>query len=130
MQPELLRVVAYRRGFKRVAVLILEIVSLRTDSAADRIARKRSCRFLTDLPLTELRRALPGVTLFPDPVLHPEPSGFGPVVTVRLTAEEYTKYLLAQTVKREIIFQRPFVRDECVDVLTRGFGTAICAALL
>jgi uncharacterized SAM-binding protein YcdF (DUF218 family) len=45
--------------------------------------------------LTELRRALPGVTLYPEPVLRPQPGGFGPVVTLRLTAEEYTKYLLA-----------------------------------
>jgi len=45
--------------------------------------------------LTELRRALPEVTLYAVPVLRPRPGGFGPVVTLRLTAEEYTKYLLA-----------------------------------
>ncbi len=45
--------------------------------------------------LTELRRALPGVTLYPEPVLRPQSGGFGPLVTLRLTAEEYTKYLLA-----------------------------------
>ncbi len=45
--------------------------------------------------LTELRRALPGVTLYPDPVLRPQSGFLGPVVTLRLAAEEYTKYLLA-----------------------------------
>jgi uncharacterized SAM-binding protein YcdF (DUF218 family) len=45
--------------------------------------------------LTELRRALPAVTLYPEPVLRPQSGGPGPVVTLRLTAEEYTKYLLA-----------------------------------
>ena len=45
--------------------------------------------------LTELRRVLPGVTLYPAPVLLPRAGGFGPLVTLRLTAEEYTKYLLA-----------------------------------
>jgi uncharacterized SAM-binding protein YcdF (DUF218 family) len=45
--------------------------------------------------LTELRRALPGVTLYPDPVLRPQSGWFGPLVTLRLTTEEYTKYLLA-----------------------------------
>jgi uncharacterized SAM-binding protein YcdF (DUF218 family) len=45
--------------------------------------------------LTELRRALPGVTLYPEPVLRPQSGGLGPVVTLRLTAEEYSKYLLA-----------------------------------
>jgi uncharacterized SAM-binding protein YcdF (DUF218 family) len=45
--------------------------------------------------LTELRRVLPGVTLYPDPVLLPRTDGLGPVVTLRLTAEEFTKYLLA-----------------------------------
>jgi uncharacterized SAM-binding protein YcdF (DUF218 family) len=45
--------------------------------------------------LTELRRVLPGVTLYPDPVLRPQSGFLGPLVTVRLTAEEYTKYLLA-----------------------------------
>jgi uncharacterized SAM-binding protein YcdF (DUF218 family) len=45
--------------------------------------------------LTELRRALPGVTLYPEPVLRPRSGGLGQVVTLRLTAGEYTKYLLA-----------------------------------
>ncbi len=45
--------------------------------------------------LIELRRALPGVTLYPDPVLRPQSGWIGPLVTLRLTAEEYTKYLLA-----------------------------------
>lgn len=45
--------------------------------------------------LTELRRALPDVTLYPEPVLRPQQGGIGPVVTLRLTAGEYTKYLLA-----------------------------------
>jgi uncharacterized SAM-binding protein YcdF (DUF218 family) len=45
--------------------------------------------------LTELRRALPGVTLYPEPVLRPQSGWIGPVVTLRLTTEEYTKYLLA-----------------------------------
>ena len=47
--------------------------------------------------LTELRRAMPDVVLYPEPVLRPEPGFVGPVVTLRLTAEEYTKYLLALT---------------------------------
>ena len=45
--------------------------------------------------LTELRRAMPGVTLYPEPVLRPQAGFLGPLVTLRLTAEEYTKYLLA-----------------------------------
>jgi len=45
--------------------------------------------------LTELRRALPGVTLYPAPVLTPPSGGLGRVVTLRLAAEEYSKYLLA-----------------------------------
>lgn len=45
--------------------------------------------------LTELRRALPGVTLYPEPVLLPRSGGLGGVVTLRFTAGEYTKYLLA-----------------------------------
>lgn len=45
--------------------------------------------------VTELRRALPGVTLYPEPVLRPRSGGLGRVVTLRFTAEEYTKYLLA-----------------------------------
>jgi len=45
--------------------------------------------------LTELRRTLPGVTLYPDPVLTPRSGGLGRVVTLRLIAEEYTKYLFA-----------------------------------
>ncbi len=45
--------------------------------------------------LTELRRAMPDVALYPEPVLRPQSGGIGPVVTLRLTAEEYTKYLLA-----------------------------------
>lgn len=45
--------------------------------------------------LTELRRSLPGVTLYPEPVLAPQPGGIGGVVTLRLIAEEYTKYLMA-----------------------------------
>jgi uncharacterized SAM-binding protein YcdF (DUF218 family) len=47
--------------------------------------------------LTELRRALPGVTLYPAPVLVPDPAGGGRAVTLRLIAEEYSKYLLAVT---------------------------------
>ncbi len=50
--------------------------------------------------LTELRRALPGVVLYPFPVLNadlPGPNGEGHLVTLRLLAEEYTKYLVAQT---------------------------------
>jgi len=45
--------------------------------------------------LTELRRAMSGVALYPEPVLAPRPGGIGHVVTLRLIAEEYTKYLLA-----------------------------------
>ncbi|HUN40842.1 MAG TPA: YdcF family protein [Acetobacteraceae bacterium] len=45
--------------------------------------------------MTELRRTLPGVTLYPDPVLTPHSGGIGRVVTLRLIAEEYTKYLLS-----------------------------------
>jgi uncharacterized SAM-binding protein YcdF (DUF218 family) len=45
--------------------------------------------------LTELRRAMPGVTLYPEPVLRPQAGFLGPLVTLRLTAEEYSKYLLA-----------------------------------
>jgi uncharacterized SAM-binding protein YcdF (DUF218 family) len=45
--------------------------------------------------LTELRRAMPEVTLYPEPVLRPQSGFMGPLVTLRLTAEEYTKYLLA-----------------------------------
>lgn len=45
--------------------------------------------------LTELHRALPGVALYPEPVLAPQPGGIGRVVTLRLIAEEYTKHLLA-----------------------------------
>ncbi|HEY3847259.1 MAG TPA: YdcF family protein [Acetobacteraceae bacterium] len=45
--------------------------------------------------LTELRRALPGVALYPEPVLRPQSGFLGPLVTLRLTAEEYTKYLMA-----------------------------------
>jgi uncharacterized SAM-binding protein YcdF (DUF218 family) len=45
--------------------------------------------------LTELRRALPGMKLYPDPVLQPRSGGLGRVVTLRLIVEEYTKYLLA-----------------------------------
>jgi uncharacterized SAM-binding protein YcdF (DUF218 family) len=45
--------------------------------------------------LTELRRTLPGVTLYPDPVLTPQSGGLGRVVTLRLIVEEYTKYLLS-----------------------------------
>lgn len=47
--------------------------------------------------LTELHRVLPGVTLYPDPVLTPAGGGIGRVVTLRLMVVEYTKYLLAQT---------------------------------
>jgi uncharacterized SAM-binding protein YcdF (DUF218 family) len=47
--------------------------------------------------LTELRRALPGVTLYPDPVLMPRSGGLGPTVPLRLIVGEYTKYLLALT---------------------------------
>lgn len=45
--------------------------------------------------LTELRRVLPGVTLYPEPVLAPRPGGIGRAVTLRLLTEEYSKYLLA-----------------------------------
>ena len=43
--------------------------------------------------LAELRRVLPDVTLYPDPVLMPRHGGIGRLVTMRLMAEEYTKYL-------------------------------------
>ncbi|HET8997180.1 MAG TPA: YdcF family protein [Acetobacteraceae bacterium] len=43
--------------------------------------------------LAELRRALPDVRLYPDPVLMPRHGGIGHLVTLRLMAEEYTKYL-------------------------------------
>lgn len=43
--------------------------------------------------LAELRRVLPQVTLYPDPVLMPRHGGIGHLVTLRLMAEEYTKYL-------------------------------------
>ena len=45
--------------------------------------------------LTELRRALPEVTLYPRPVLAPRSGGIGRVVTLRLVVGEYSKYLLA-----------------------------------
>jgi uncharacterized SAM-binding protein YcdF (DUF218 family) len=45
--------------------------------------------------LTELRRTLPDVTLYPDPVLTPRSGGIGRVVTLRLIVEEYSKYLLS-----------------------------------
>lgn len=45
--------------------------------------------------LTELRRVLPGMKLYPDPVLRPRSGGLGRVVTLRLIVSEYTKYLLA-----------------------------------
>lgn len=47
--------------------------------------------------LTELRRALPDVVLYPDPVLVPARGGIGRQVTLRFMAIEYTKYLLALT---------------------------------
>lgn len=43
--------------------------------------------------LAELRRVLPNVALYPDPVLMPRHGGIGHLVTLRLMAEEYTKYL-------------------------------------
>jgi len=45
--------------------------------------------------LTELRRTLPDVTLYPDPVLTPRSGGIGRVVTLRLIVEEYTKYIFS-----------------------------------
>jgi uncharacterized SAM-binding protein YcdF (DUF218 family) len=48
--------------------------------------------------LTELHRALPGVTLYPLPVLtaeHPGPTRVRRLVTLRLLAAEYSKYLFA-----------------------------------
>ncbi|HUB14037.1 MAG TPA: YdcF family protein [Acetobacteraceae bacterium] len=45
--------------------------------------------------LTELRRVLPEVTLYPDPVLTPRSGGIGRIVTLRLIVSEYSKYLLA-----------------------------------
>lgn len=47
--------------------------------------------------LADLRRALPGVTLYPVPVLLPGPDGATHGVTLRLLAEEYTKYLAVVT---------------------------------
>ena len=47
--------------------------------------------------LVELRRVLPNVTLYPVPVLLPGPDGMNRDVTLRLLAEEYTKYLVAVT---------------------------------
>jgi uncharacterized SAM-binding protein YcdF (DUF218 family) len=47
--------------------------------------------------LTELRRVLPDVTLYPNPVLVPPPGGIGRAVTLRLIAVEYSKYLMALT---------------------------------
>ena len=41
--------------------------------------------------LAELRRVLPDVTLYPDPVLMPRHGGIGHLVTLRLMAEEYTQ---------------------------------------
>jgi uncharacterized SAM-binding protein YcdF (DUF218 family) len=50
--------------------------------------------------LTELRRAVPGVALLPEPVRaqpgHGRPEA-GVTATARLLAEEYTKYLVALT---------------------------------
>jgi len=43
--------------------------------------------------LAELRRTLPNVTLYPDPVLMPKHGWIGHIVTLRLLAGEYTKYL-------------------------------------
>ncbi len=43
--------------------------------------------------LAELRRTLPHVTLYPDPVLMPTDGWIGHIVTLRLLAGEYTKYL-------------------------------------
>ena len=53
--------------------------------------------------LTELRRVLPGVALYPDPVLTPHSGGIGRVVTLRLIVEEYTKYLLAVAGVTELV---------------------------
>lgn len=47
--------------------------------------------------LVELRRVLPEVTLYPAPVLLPGPGGMNHDVTLRLLAEEYSKYLVAAT---------------------------------
>ena len=44
--------------------------------------------------LAELRRVLPHVALYPDPVLMPKNGWIGHIVTLRLLAEEYTKYLV------------------------------------
>ena len=47
--------------------------------------------------LAELRRALPGVRLYPVPVLLPGPGGVDHALMWRLLAEEYTKYLAVVT---------------------------------
>ncbi len=47
--------------------------------------------------LAELRRALPNVRLYPDPVLMPKHGGIGRIVTLRLLAGEYSKYLAVVT---------------------------------
>jgi uncharacterized SAM-binding protein YcdF (DUF218 family) len=49
--------------------------------------------------LAELARAVPDVTLYPEPVLiasPQEPGGAGRIATLRLLAEEYTKFLAAE----------------------------------
>ncbi len=46
--------------------------------------------------MTELQRSLPDVRLTPAPVLPPALRGAGSVATVRLLAEEYTKWLAAK----------------------------------
>ena len=44
--------------------------------------------------LAELRRVLPHVRLYPDPVLLPKNGWIGHIVTLRLLLGEYTKYLV------------------------------------
>lgn len=56
--------------------------------------------------LTELRRVLPNVKLYPDPVLEPQPGTLGKVVTLRLMAGEYSKYLLSLTGITDLLPQR------------------------
>lgn len=46
--------------------------------------------------LTEMRRALPDVRLYPAPVLPPALRGRGSLTTLRLLADEYTKWLAAE----------------------------------
>jgi uncharacterized SAM-binding protein YcdF (DUF218 family) len=51
--------------------------------------------------LLEMRHALPGVTLIPDPVRPPAMRKFVSLATLRLLAGEYTKYLVVRAGLRE-----------------------------